>query len=567
MMDLASMGNGFEALGAEFAKHTDEEIAKLGAQPGALFNRRGPNTTAFEGEDGVISYGGYILSEESDKDLATPRGKFTAFANMINDSTTVSAAVRYMVGLCSGTRWTVSKKDGSGSDGEKARKIVEEGIFEAKTQQPWSTTIGQAALSPLYGFSLHEWYQRRRNDGLIVLGDIQSLPQWTIQRWDKGDDGTKPVQGIEQWVPGMPMNGPSYVNRQSMLYVADRSLTNKPDGIGLLRHVYKKWKILERYELLEGFGFEGDLRGIPSGMAPYEELNAAALIKHPNNPDAVRAYVSAQTKVLRDFIQNHVKTPGLGILLDSQRFKDIIGNPTAYAKWGLSIMKGDGSGLEEIAKTIDRLVREIARVLGVDFLMLGVDGKGSLALSQDKTSMFASLLASALGNIAWSITYDLAWPLITRNGLDPEKCCPDILPDPISSDDVEKVTRALLDMAQAGAPLMAGDPAIDQVRQRLHLAEQPTLAPELMGALQRTHVGLPAQKPDPNAPPPPQQGGMFGRPTPGQATGNSNAPGQGQSQPPGGEGAGTNAPPAKGDMPASKPTGQPDDDAPDGSGT
>jgi hypothetical protein len=465
----------------------------------SIFNRTGNKPSKLEGSDGVIASGGWIASDERSPDLDNPRARFTTFGNAINDSTVIAAAVNYMVRLVAGARWTITPNQEAGSDGDKAAKIITEGVIEAKTQQPWETTVGQAAMSPIMGFSLHEWAQRRRRDGMIVLGDIQALPQWTIARWDKGDDDMSPLMGVEQWVPGLK-TGPKWLGRKKLLYVVDKKISNKPDGLGLLRHVIKKWKVLERYELLEAFGFEGDLRGIPYGKAPYAKIKQYAL---DNKKSA--EWVKEQTSALRTFIENHIKNPGLGIILDSELYETKDGNPTASPKWALELMKGDGQGLVEIAGAIDRINREISRVLGMEFLMLGADGKGSLALSRDKTSMFATLLASTLSSIAWAVTYDVAWPLLEANGLDPELCAPKILPDPIATEDIEKVTSALVDLANAGAPLMPDDPVVDQVRQRLHLAEQPKLTPELLGALSRQRAGLPAdpnaqQPPDPNAP-------------------------------------------------------------------
>lgn len=479
----------------------------------SLFNRSSPKPSSLEGSDGVIAHGGWIASDERSPDLDSPRARFTTFGTAINDSTVIASAAHYMVDLVASARWTITENQEAGADGVKAAKIVTDGVIEAKTQQPWETTIGQAAMSPLMGFSLHEWCQRRRKDGMIVLGDIQSIPQWTIARWDKGDNDVSPLRGVEQWVPGL-LTGPKWLSRRKLLYVRDQKITNKPDGLGLLRHVIKKWKVLERYELLEAFGFEGDLRGIPFGKAPYTAIKEYAVT---NKKDA--QWVKDQTSALRTFIESHIKNPGLGLILDSEVFRTKDGNPTGTPQWTLELLKGDGQGLVEIGVAIDRINREIARVLGMEFLMLGADGKGSLALSRDKTSMFATLLASTLSAIAWSVTYDVVWPLLEANGLDPETCCPKVLPDPIATEDIEKVTRALMDMAQAGAPIMPDDPVVNQVRQRLHLAEQPKITPEMLGALSarvnsrtRAEDQLPAPPPpppdpnapiDPNAPPPP----------------------------------------------------------------
>lgn len=87
------------------------------------------------------------------------------------------------------------------------------------------------------------------------------------------------------------------------------------------------------------------------------------------------------------------------------------------------------------------------------------------------------------------------------NGIDPEIYCPQILPDPIATERIEAVVAALVGLAQAGAPIMPDDPAIDQIRSRLHLAKQPKLSPQALGVISRGAVGTP-----PSAPKPPDDG-------------------------------------------------------------
>lgn len=116
-------------------------------------------------------------------------------------------------------------------------------------------------------------------------------------------------------------------------------------------------------------------------------------------------------------------------------------------------------------------------------------------MHEDKTEQFGSLIQSTLGEMAGFARNDLARTLVSLNGLNADLCTPKLLPGAVSTESVQAVCQALLFLAQAGSPLMPGDPAIDIIRARLHLGEQPKITPEVAGMIPRTPPGG-------NAPPP-----------------------------------------------------------------
>lgn len=448
----------------------------------------GPTKTG--GSTGVYAWGGHLIQTEKKDDL---RGRrlYTTFENLILNTCIVGAAVRYFQNLVGGTSWSITPREDAGEDGERAAEIVRLGLIEANMSIPWSIVVKKAALYRYYGFSIHEWAIRRRADGMIVYKDIEHRPQYTVDMWNIPEDGG-PFEGVWQRVPGKPQL--FYVPRNRMLYCVDNSLTDSPDGIGLLRHCAEPGRRLERMQQLEGFGYEGDMRGMPVGRVPGQELVKES--KSKGTPAQQAAWLSDQTRAVDQLIANHVKSPFQGIVLDSATYStDTKGaaNPTisAVPKWAIDIIKGTPAGLTEIHVTIERINREIARVLGCEHMLLGGDGKGSLALSEDKTSMFAAVLEATLDELAWFTLHDLVYPLLEMNGLDPELTAPQVMPDPIATERVETTVDALLKLSQAGAVLMPDDPAINQIRGRLHIADQPEITPELMGTIARARAGEP----------------------------------------------------------------------------
>ena len=464
-----------------------------------IFGRKKTPIGQPAGVDGTISSNGYLVSFEEKQEL---RGRplYTTYSNLIANTTIVGAAVRYFQGLVGGTSWTVEPKEGSGSDGEKAAKLVRDGLIECNMSMPWHTVVRKAAMYRFYGFSIHEWTMKKAGDGRIFFDDLGHRPQYTIERWDIPHEG-QPWQGVVQ----RSMAGSYYyMPRSRLFYAVDNSLTDYPDGVGLLRHAVEHGRRLTRYEQLEGFGYESNLRGMPVGRIPYADLAKQAVGKP-------KGWFDAQVSAMETLVNNHIKTPFQGITVDSATYTTDTQNPTIspVPKWAIDIISARSDGLTEISDVIERINREIARVLGMEFLLLGGDGKGSLALSRDKTSMFAAILEATLSELAWFTVHDLVYPLLEMNGLDPEKVCPQVMPDPIATERIEVVVDALAKLAQAGAILMPDDPAIDQIRGRLHLADQPKLPPELLTGPRGMaptgrpgKPGAPGSPKDPNAPDP-----------------------------------------------------------------
>lgn len=452
--------------------------------------------TQLAGSDGVSAPGGYLWRGERDPELVGRR-LWLQFSDAIANSIVVSAAARYFLNLTAGTEWEAQPRDptalgaGARKDAQRAADILTEGLFEADMARPWSAIVRKHALYKFYGFAISEWAVKQRADGMVVFSAIEHRPQYTIQWWDKIDE-QEPLQGVVQLTR---IGKTYYIPRQRMFYCVDDTLTDSPDGIGMMRHLIGHVKRLQKYEQLEGIGFESDLRGIPLSRAPISDLQSLAT--SANKP---AGWVEEQVQPLVDFGRAHLRTEDLSMVLDSAPYKNPDGTISSVPKWAMDLMKGDGGPLEQVAAAINRVNTEIARVLGAEFMMMGSTSSGSHSMHADKTDQFGNLIQSTLGELAAFAKNDLARPLVALNGLDPDLLTPTLLPGAVSTEEVSQVTTSLLQLAQAGAPLMPGDPAIDQIRARLHLAAQPKITPDVAGVL-----GKP--KPQPT-PPDPAEGEM-----------------------------------------------------------
>lgn len=443
------------------------------------------------GTGGTAIWGGYVQSLETNAKL-TGREKYKTYSEILTNVSIVAAGTRYFLGLVERSTWKFEPAEGDNGD---VADFVEACLMGMTT--PWPRVVRRAALYRFHGFSVQEWTATRTDEGEVGYLDVESRPQITIEQWDVDESGT--VQGILQRSP--QTQELIYLPRSKCVYVVDDSLSDSPEGLGLFRHVVEASHRLMRYEQLEGFSFETDLRGIPVGRVPFKALEKAVAAGN-----MTAAQKAALELGMTTFIQGHIRNPQLGMILESATYTslDEASTPSGSRMWDLELLKGENGALSPVADAIQRLNREIARVLGVETLMLGDTGAGSLALSRDKSNNFATLVDGTLEELAHTFEKDLIAPLLALNGIDP-KLAPKMKPDKAQFREVDQITAALESMSKAGAVLPPDDPAINEVRDMLGLTRQDPIDVADFAASQIPKAPPPGT---PALPPPPEQGAV-----------------------------------------------------------
>jgi len=421
-------------------------------------SKTAPNTKT-KGHSGTPVMNGYIQENELNQSLLG-KTKYVTYGNILANTAIVAAGTRYFLNLVAKPTWSVQPADDSSAANDSAQLITD---MMGDMDTPWYRVIRRAAMYRFYGFSLQEWTAKRSDSGHISILDICPRPQATIERWDVDLSGR--VAGVVQRSPSTFEE--IYLPISKLIYVVDDTLNDSPEGLGLFRHIVEPVARLQRYEQLEGFGFESDLRGIPVGRGPFAELQALV-----DSGELSPADKAAAEQPLVDFMTNHIKNPKLGLLLDSLTYESEGDNPTPsqVKQWDLQLLSSNTTSQEPIARAIERLNQEIARVLGVEGLLLGGTSNGSQALSTDKSNNFALIIDSTLKELKESFEkefIDVIWKL---NGFD-KKLKPSFKIDQIQFQDITKITEALRDLALAGAPMDPNDPAINEVRDLLGLSK------------------------------------------------------------------------------------------------
>jgi hypothetical protein len=418
-----------------------------------------PDSFTVAGSQGAVIYNGYLQEDERDSRVAGKQ-KYLTYSNFLANTTIVAAGVRLFLNLICKAGWRVDPADDSAESAQRAEDVE---LIMKSMRTPWHRVVRRAAMSRFYGFSIQEWTAKRLDEGFVGFLDISPRAQKTIDRWDV--DRTGEVLGVVQRDP--QTQDEIYLPRTKIIYMVDDTLDDSPEGLGLFRHIVKSAHRLERYEMLEGWSFERDLRGTPIGRGPLTEI-----ARQVKNGTLKPAEAAALKEPIETFIKKALAGKDTGLFLESQPYKGTgdSNTPGTVPQWDVELLKGDPKGQAEVATAIERVTRDIARVLGVDHLLLGGNDRGSFAMSKDKSQSFGVVVDSTLTEIRATFQSDFLDPIWVLNGWDP-KTKPTFKTEAIAYRDIEQVVDALLKLSQAGAPLMPNDPAINEIREQIGLSD------------------------------------------------------------------------------------------------
>lgn len=451
--------------------------------------KRGPSSPMREtGVSGVVHHSGYLASRETNPKLIGPTKWLTA-ADILVNTAIVGAGVRFYLNLIADAQWTVQPAIKDSREAQEYADFVESCRTGMTTS--WAKIVRRSALYLFHGFSIQEWTAiKRDSDGAIGFKDIESRPQHTIERWDIDESGT--LLGVGQVSPQTSQE--LYIPRSRMIYLVDDALTDSPDGIGWFRHLAEPNHRLRGFLKLEAIGLQRDLSGVPIGRAPLTKLDEMVTAGQITEDQKAAALAT-----INKFLRAEIKMENTSILFDSQLWESMASDGPKVSStpmWGVELLNGSTTSLPALANAIDRELHEMARIIGVENLLVGAQQTGSLALAADKTQTMFLGVNSALRDIGESFSRDTIDPLWTLNSFPPEMK-PKLVPDKASFADVKAMVDVLEGLSRSGAVIMPDDPAINAIREAQGLPPQPEIDAELAGALARTRPPEVETEPEP----------------------------------------------------------------------
>lgn len=242
------------------------------------------------------------------------------------------------------------------------------------------------------------------------------------------------------------------VSSPSGMFLAGESMI--PTHNSILRNCYLSWYFKKNLQILEGIGAERDLAGLPVLYVPYDYLT---------DPDKEK-----DRAWLQDLVENIRQDEEAGLLLPMDPYAE--GGPRELMR--LELISSAGSKQFETSEIIQRYDHAIAQTVLADFVLLGLESKGSYALAREKRTVFETALIAWLDSIADTINAKAVRQLFEFNdfGIDnPPKLVARLPRVP----DLDEVTKLIDALSRAGAELFPDE--------------------DLENAL-RTQVGLPAKK-------------------------------------------------------------------------
>ena len=348
------------------------------------------------GRSGLRRFGGQIF-EEFLPELRGQRG-IKVYREMESNDATVGAILFAVKMMIRQAAWSVEPGGESAVDKEAAEFV--EGCMD-DMQSTWTDTISEILSFLPYGWSLHEIVYKRRNgkskkrglsskydDGLIGWKKLPGRSQDTLYEWEFDKDGELSAMIQDDPITFAKLRIPI---QKAMLFRADAAKDN-PEGRSVLRNAYRAWYFKRRLQEIEAIGVERDLAGMPVIYVP-EELN----VWDPNDAQA-QAINGALTTMIKNIRRNEYE----GLVL-----------PLSYK---LELLSSGGTRQFDTTAIISRYSTEIAQTVLADFLMLGHEATGSYALSEDKTTLFATALGAYLDIICETFNSQGIPALIDING-------------------------------------------------------------------------------------------------------------------------------------------------------
>lgn len=413
------------------------------------------------------------------------RGRRT-LREMSDNDPTVSAILFAIEMVLRSVKWDVKKREADDEedlfspadfskyytntiiqDKESAIAFVKSVLFK-DMEHTWDDFIGQVLTMLIYGWQYSEIVWKRRvgpfakdirqksnySDGLIGIRKLADRSQETLERWVIDDHGTiygmvqeHPYGGSQQFIP-----------YDRALHFRPKTWKGSPEGKSAIRGAYRPWFFKKNMEEIEAIAQERELNGFPVIKAPSRVINGTS----PAAVSASRGY----EKMVRDIKFNE---QGGAVIPSDPWFSDD-GEPSNLPQVELMLLSSDGSRAIDIDKTIQRYDKAIARIVLADFIMLGSDGKGSYALSKDKTDLFILSLHGWLESIASVVNRDLLPRLWQRNNIDPAHM-PILVPGAIAPEDLGVLGKYVTDLVSAGM-FMADEGTENHLREAGGLPEK-----------------------------------------------------------------------------------------------
>lgn len=260
---------------------------------------------------------------------------------------------------------------------------------EANLRHSWNDHVSEALTFLPFGFSVFEIvYENVSGD--LLWRKFAARGQDTVLRWLFDDTG-----GLSGFVQqAAPVYKTVEIPIERLLIYRTRVERNNPEGRSILRTAWISYYFQKHIAQIEAIGIERDLTGLPVIIMPE---GADTTESTSDTTDYGRAI-----KIVRN-LRNDEQA---GVVLPHG--------------WELKLLSTGGSRQFDIDKTLTRYESRILMSALAQFLLLGQQNVGSLALSRDQTDFFTMSVNTVADVIGAAFTKFAIPRLLRLNGYDPD---------------------------------------------------------------------------------------------------------------------------------------------------
>ena len=358
-----------------------------------------------KGYTGLIQYHG-LIQEDPLREFHGQQA-YKRFNEMRLNNATIGAGLMAIEYVIRSMSWTFTSEE----EEDPWLELVNDSRDKHMTQG-WNDFISEALSCVWAGFSIFEKVYQKV-DGKWYWRKFSPRGQNTVYRWLFDDKGG--LAGVQQM--GAPMYKVIDLPIEKLLLFRTKVDKGNPEGQSLLRIAWVSYYYLKNLMQFEGIGFERDVSGMPViGLPQGADVN-----EDDENSDASKA-----AKIVRN-IRNDEQA---GVV-----------KPFG---WEFSLASSSGKSFAELASAIERYEGRIATAFFSQFLLLGQDGVGSMALSENSTDFFLSSVNTLADIISETFTKYAVPQLLRLNGATKEEA---------SRIKLEHTPAANVDIAKIGALL------------------------------------------------------------------------------------------------------------------
>lgn len=400
------------------------------------------------GVSGQVWYGGYHQSNERNPEMMGA-AKWAFFEDAKRNVGAIGLGMRVYLTLAGTPDWNIEPWKPDDADEPTAEDVEKAKWFEAslhKMDTPWKTVTQIALLAAWEGFNMQAWHVRRDALGRLALADLFWLEGHTIEKWLTDERGK--ITGIVQRSPQSGEEVP--VPREQIALNQDIPLSGSPERIGILRQLAETIRQLKITEKALGKGFEKDANQTPVIFGPIAERKGMiGQFDQGLNRIYTQADFDAEFRGAVEYATAD-KRKGAVVVLDSSPYKNDDGATLSNVpRWRFEVVKATMESAAAQSVELKRLTWIALAFVNLDFLMLGSDGVGSLAMASSKMEGFRRSLMQALNSWAQVLRRDVIQPVWKRNGWDPDTA-PTPTFEALELEDIAGMVQSLAALLTAG---------------------------------------------------------------------------------------------------------------------